>query len=255
METQPALTMRVEINPPQSPAPATPLPPCLSVIIPAYNEAGTIARVLQTVLAQPLVQEAIVVDDGSHDETWAVLQPLAEIEPRIKIFQHALNQGKGAALRTGFAKATAPYVIVQDADLEYDPGDFATMARPIREGKADVVFGSRFAGFGAHRVLYFWHYLGNKTLTLLSNMATNLNLTDMETGYKMFRREILQKIQIEENRFGFEPEIVAKVSRMDLRIYEVSISYYGRTYAEGKKIGWRDGFSALRCIFVYNFLR
>jgi glycosyltransferase involved in cell wall biosynthesis len=227
----------------------------VSVVIPVYNEGGTIARVLQTVLAQPLVQEVIVVDDGSHDETWAVLQPLAGIEPRIKIFQHPVNLGKGAALRTGFAKATAPFVIVQDADLEYDPDDYAVLARPIREGKADVVFGSRFTGSGAHRVLYYWHYLGNKILTLLSNMATNLNLTDMETGYKMFRRDVIQKIQIEENRFGFEPEIVAKVSRMDLRIYEVAVSYYGRTYAEGKKIGWRDGFSALRCIFVYNVLR
>jgi glycosyltransferase involved in cell wall biosynthesis len=228
---------------------------CLAVIIPAYNEAGTIAQVLRTVLHQPLVQEVIVVDDASRDDTWGVLQPLAQVEPRIKLFQHAVNQGKGAALRTGFAKATAPLLIVQDADLEYDPSDFNTLARPILEGKADVVFGSRFAGSGAHRVLYFWHYLGNKALTLFSNMGTNLNLTDMETGYKMFRREVIQKIQIEENRFGFEPEIVAKVSKMDLRIYEVSISYYGRTYAEGKKIGWRDGFSALRCIFKYNFLR
>jgi len=255
--TKISLPPLAETAPTQSPAPAAASPPpaCLSVVIPVYNEGGTIARVLQTVLAQPLVLEVIVVDDGSHDDTWAVLQPLAEIEPRIRIFQHPVNLGKGAALRTGFAKATAPFVIVQDADLEYDPADFAVLARPIREGKADVVFGSRFTGSGAHRVLYYWHYLGNKTLTLLSNMATNLNLTDMETGYKMFRREIIQKIQIEENRFGFEPEIVAKVSRMDLRIYEVAISYYGRTYAEGKKIGWRDGFSALRCIFVYNILR
>lgn len=228
---------------------------CLAVIIPAYNEAGTIARVLQTVLAQPLVREAIVVDDASRDGTWDVLQPLAQADPRIRLFQHTVNLGKGAALRTGFAKATAPVVIVQDADLEYDPSDFGTLARPILEGKADVVFGSRFAGSGAHRVLYFWHSVGNRFLTLLSDMATNLNLSDMETGYKMFRREVIQKIQIEENRFGFEPEIVAKVSKMGLRIYEVSISYYGRTYAEGKKIGWRDGLSAMRCIFKYNFLR
>lgn len=247
--------MRVEISPPQPKAPGNPVSPCVSVVIPAYNEGKTIAGVVQTVLEQPLVQEVIVVDDGSHDETWASLQPLALADLRIKLFQHPVNQGKGAALRTGFSKATAPFVIVQDADLEYDPADYGTMSRPIREGRADVVFGTRFAGSGAHRVLYFWHYVGNKTLTLLSNMATNLNLTDMETGYKMFRREVIQKIQIEENRFGFEPEIVAKVSKMDLRIYEVSISYNGRTYAEGKKIGWRDGFSALRCIFVYNFLR
>jgi len=242
--------MRVPIHPPPAQNPA-----CLAVIIPAYDEAGTIAAVLQTVLAQPLVQEVIVVDDASRDGTWEVLQPLAQADGRIRLFQHSFNQGKGAALRTGFAKATAPIVLVQDADLEYDPADYGVLARPILAGKADVVFGSRFAGSGAHRVLYFWHYVGNKALTLLSNMATNLNLTDMESGYKVFRREVMQKIQIEENRFGFEPEIVAKVSRLGLRIYEVSISYYGRTYAEGKKIGWRDGFSALRCIFKYNFLR
>jgi len=241
------------------PAPANSPPAqesaCLAVIIPAYDEAGTIATVVQTVLAQPLVQEVIVVDDGSRDGTWGALQPLARADARIKLFQHTVNRGKGAALRTGFAQATAPILIVQDADLEYDPADYTTLAGPILTGKADVVFGSRFAGSGAHRVLYFWHYIGNKTLTLLSNMATNLNLTDMESGYKMFRREEMLKIQIEEDRFGFEPEIVAKVSRMGLRIYEVSISYHGRTYADGKKIGWRDGFSALRCIFKYNFLR
>jgi glycosyltransferase involved in cell wall biosynthesis len=241
------------------PAPANSPPAqesaCLAVIIPAYDEAGTIATVVQTVLAQPLVQEVIVVDDGSRDGTWAALQPLARADARIKLFQHTANRGKGAALRTGFAQATAPILIVQDADLEYDPADYTTLAGPILTGKADVVFGSRFAGSGAHRVLYFWHYIGNKTLTLLSNMATNLNLTDMESGYKMFRREVMGQIQIEENRFGFEPEIVAKASRLGLRIYEVSISYHGRTYADGKKIGWRDGFSALRCIFKYNFLR
>jgi glycosyltransferase involved in cell wall biosynthesis len=228
---------------------------CLGVIIPAYDEAGTIARVLETVLAQPLVREVVVVDDASRDGTWAVLQPLAQADERIKLLQHAVNRGKGAALRTGFAKATAPIVVVQDADLEYDPADYGTLAGPILAGKADVVFGSRFAGSGAHRVLYYWHYVGNKMLTLFSNMATNLNMTDMESGYKMFRREEMQKIQIEEDRFGFEPEIVAKVSRMGLRIYEVPISYYGRTYNEGKKIGWRDGFSALRCIIKYNLLR
>ena len=239
---------------PNQPPPARE-PACLAVIIPAYNEAGTIASIVQTVLAQPLVREVIVVDDGSRDGTWAALQPLAQADARLRLFQHAANRGKGAALRTGFAKATAPIVIVQDADLEYDPADYGTLARPILTGKADVVFGSRFAGSGAHRVLYFWHYAGNRMLTLFSNMATNLNLTDMESGYKMFRREVTQKILIEEDRFGFEPEIVAKVSRLNLRIYEVAISYYGRTYAEGKKIGWRDGFSALRCIFKYNFLR
>jgi glycosyltransferase involved in cell wall biosynthesis len=227
----------------------------LGVIIPAYNEAGTIAKVLAAVLAQPLVREVVVVDDASQDGTWGALQPLAQADARIKLLQHPANQGKGAALRTGFATATAPIVVVQDADLEYDPADYGTLAGPILSGKADVVFGSRFAGSGAHRVLYFWHYVGNKVLTLLSNMATNLNLTDMESGYKMFRREEMRKIQIEEDRFGFEPEIVAKVSRLGLRIYEVPISYDGRTYAEGKKIGWRDGFSALRCIVKYNLLR
>ena len=228
---------------------------CLAVIIPAYNEAGTIVAVLHTVLAQPLVQEVIVVDDASQDGTWEKLQPLAQSEARLRVFRHGINRGKGAALRTGFAKVTAPVVVVQDADLEYDPAEYETLVRPIRSGKADVVFGSRFAGSGEHRVLYFWHSVGNKGLTLLSNMATNLNLTDMEAGYKMFRREVIQQIQIEEDRFGFEPEIVAKVSRLGVRIYEVAISYYGRTYAEGKKIGWRDGFSALRCIFKYNFMR
>jgi glycosyltransferase involved in cell wall biosynthesis len=242
--------MRVSLPP--SPAQNA---PSLAVVVPVYNEAATIASVLQTVLAQSLVQEVIVVDDASQDGTWEKLQPLARADARLRLFKHGVNRGKGAALRTGFAKAAAPIVVVQDADLEYDPGDYETLAWPILSGKADVVFGSRFTGSGAHRVLYFWHYVGNKGLTLLSNMATNLNLTDMEAGYKMFRREVLQQITIEEDRFGFEPEIVAKVSRMDLRIYEVAISYYGRTYAEGKKIGWKDGVSALRCIFKYNILR
>ncbi|MBA4148301.1 MAG: glycosyltransferase family 2 protein [Verrucomicrobia bacterium] len=229
--------------------------PCLAVVVPVYNEGATIANVLETVLEQPLVQEVIVVDDASKDNTWANLQPVAAKHPRIKLFRHDVNQGKGAALRTGFANVTAPLVIVQDADLEYDPEEYSVLAGPILAGKADVVFGSRFAGSGAHRVLYFWHSIGNKVLTTLSNMATDLNLTDMETGYKVFRREIIQKITVEENRFGFEPEITAKVASMKVRIYEVPISYYGRTYAEGKKIGWKDGFSALRCIFKYNFLR
>jgi glycosyltransferase involved in cell wall biosynthesis len=229
--------------------------PCLTVVVPVYNEAATIANVLKTVLEQPLVQEVVVVDDASRDNTWNALQAVAKQEPRIQLFKHEVNQGKGAALRTGFSKATAPLVIVQDADLEYDPSEYDALVRPILNGKADVVFGSRFAGAGAHRVLYYWHSIGNKVLTTLSNMATDLNLTDMEVGYKVFRREIIQQIQIEENRFGFEPEIVAKVSKMEVRIYEVPISYYGRTYAEGKKIGWKDGFSALRCILKYNFFR
>ena len=229
-------------------------PQCLGVVIPVYNEAETIRLVLQTVLAQPIVQEVIVVDDASSDDTWGVLQCLPMLDPRVKLFRHEVNQGKGASLRTGFSKATSPIIIVQDADLEYDPSEYPNLVRPILANKADVVFGSRFAGSEAHRVLYFWHSFGNRLLTTLSNMATNLNLTDMETGYKVFRREIIQQIRIKENRFGFEPEIVAKVSKLkDIRIYETAISYYGRTYSEGKKIGWRDGFSALRCIVKYNF--
>jgi glycosyltransferase involved in cell wall biosynthesis len=226
--------------------------PCLSVVVPVYNEQSTVAEVLALVLAQRPVRELIVVDDASTDLTWQSLQKVAAGNPRVRLFRHDINQGKGAALRTGFAHATAPFVIVQDADLEYDPEEYHTLLRPLLSGKADVVFGSRFLGSGAHRVLYFWHSLGNRFLTLISNMATNLNLTDMETCYKVFRRDILQKISVEENRFGFEPEITAKVSRLEVRIFEVSISYYGRTYAEGKKIGWRDVFSALRCIVKYN---
>jgi len=181
------------------------------------------------------------------------LQPLAQNEPRIKLIRHEYNQGKGAALRTGFAHATASIVIIQDADSEYDPGEYYRLLIPILSGKADVVFGSRFIGSDAHRVLFYWHSLGNKFLTTLSNMASGLNLTDMEVCYKTFRREIIQDIKIEENRFGFEPEITAKVAKLKVRIYEVSISYYGRTYAEGKKIGWRDGVHALWCILKYNF--
>lgn len=231
----------------------SPVSPCLAVVMPVYNEAATVSEVIGKVLAQPLVQEVIVVDDGSQDGTWAALQPLARADGRIRLFRHETNQGKGAALRTAFAKATAPIVAVQDADLEYDPTEYPFLVNPILAGKADVVFGSRFIGSSAHRVLYFWHSLGNKILTTLSNMGTNLNLTDMETGFKAFRREVIQKIRIQENRFGFEPEITAKVSRMKVRIYEVAVSYYGRTYAEGKKAGWRDGFSAFRCILKYNF--
>ena len=227
--------------------------PCLAVVIPVYNEAPTVAHVVKTVLAQAPVRELIVVDDGSNDGTGAALQPLARADERIKLFRHEINQGKGAALRTGFAQVTAPLVVVQDADLEYDPGEYSLLINPILAGKADVVFGSRFMGSSAHRVLYFWHSLGNRILTTCSNMATNLNLTDMEAGFKAFRREVIQQIRIQESRFGFEPEIVAKVSRLKVRIYEVAISYYGRTYAEGKKVGWQDGVSALRCIVKYNF--
>lgn len=229
--------------------------PCLSVVMPVYNEAATVAAVLRKVLEQRPVQELIVVDDCSRDKTWEALQAVGQSDPRLKLFRHEKNQGKGAALRTGFARATAPVVIVQDADFEYDPTEYYLLLNPILNGKADVVFGSRFAGVGSHRVLFFWHSVGNKFLTLCSNMATNLNLSDIETCYKVFRREILQGIPLEENRFGFEPEITAKVSKLKVRIYEVAISYHGRTYEEGKKINWRDGFSALRCIVKYNFFR
>jgi glycosyltransferase involved in cell wall biosynthesis len=227
--------------------------PCLSVVMPVFNEAATVGEVIKTVLAQRPVQQLIIVDDCSSDGTWEKLQPLAQNEPRIKLVRHEANQGKGAALRTGFAHATSAIVIIQDADLEYDPSDYFRLLAPILSGNADVVFGSRFIGAGAHRVLYYWHSLGNNVLTTFSNMATDLNLTDMETCYKAFRREIIQKIKIEENRFGFEPEITAKVARLKVRIYEVAVSYSGRTYAEGKKIGWRDGLHALWCIFKYNF--
>jgi len=227
--------------------------PCLSVVMPVFNEAATVGEVIKTVLAQRPVQQLVIVDDCSSDGTWEKLQPLAQNEPRIRLVRHEINQGKGAALRTGFSHATAPIVIIQDADLEYDPAEYHRLLAPILSGNADVVFGSRFLGASAHRVLYYWHSVGNNVLTMFSNMATDLNLTDMETCYKTFRREIIQKISIEENRFGFEPEITAKVARLKVRIYEVAVSYSGRTYAEGKKIGWRDGLHALWCIIKYNF--
>jgi glycosyltransferase involved in cell wall biosynthesis len=229
--------------------------PCLSAVMPVFNEEETVARVIETVLAQRPVQEVVVVDDASQDKTWEVLQSLGRGELRLKLFRHDCNQGKGAALRTGFQHASAPIVIVQDADLEYDPSEYYLLLGPILSNRADVVFGSRFQGAGAHRVLYFWHFVGNKFLTTISNMATNLNLTDMETGYKVFRREVLQRITLEEGRFGFEPEVIAKISKLKLRIYEVPISYFGRTYEEGKKISWKDGLSALRCVIKYNWLR
>ena len=198
--------------------------------------------------------EILVVDDGSTDGTRDILKN--ELEPAgIRVVLHEANQGKGAALRTGFALATGAIVVVQDADLEYDPKDLPQLIQPILDGRADVVYGSRFMGGQAHRVVYFWHMVGNRLLTLLSNMLTNLNLTDMETCYKAFRREVIQSVRIQEDRFGFEPEITAKVARMGCRIYEVGISYSGRTYAEGKKIGWKDGLSALRCILKYNLFR
>ena len=229
--------------------------PCLSVIMPVYNEAATVSEVIEIVLAQPCVAELICVNDCSSDGSGKVLDALAATHPRMRAFHHDVNKGKGSALRTGISHATAPLVIIQDADLEYDPTEYPRIIRPILNNHADVVFGSRFIGSEEHRVLYFWHSVGNTFLTLMSNMFTNLNLTDMETCYKAFRREIIQSIPIEEPRFGFEPEITAKVSRLGVRIYEVAISYHGRTYAEGKKIGWKDGFSAMRCILKYNLLK
>jgi len=228
---------------------------CLSVVMPAYNEAGTVESVIVKVLEQPETAELIIVNDCSSDGTGAVLDRIASSEPRIRVFHHSKNQGKGAALRTGISHATAPIVIIQDADLEYDPSEYSILLRPILMGRADVVFGSRFIGSQEHRVLYFWHSVGNRFLTLLSNMCTNLNLTDMETCYKAFRREIIQAVVIKENRFGFEPEITAKVGRSGCRIFEVAISYYGRTYAEGKKINWKDGVQALWCIAKYGLFR
>lgn len=228
--------------------------PCLTAVMPVYNEAATIVEVVRVVLAQRPIRQLVIVDDGSRDGTWDKLDRLARSEPRIKLLRHEVNQGKGAALRTGIAQATSDVIIIQDADLEYDPTEYHLLLAPILAGKADAVFGSRFAGGGARRVLYFWHHLGNKFLTLCSNLATDLNLTDVETGYKTFRRETLQRIKLEENRFGFEPEITAKLAKSKACIYEVAISYHGRTYTDGKKIAWRDGFRALWCIAKYNFL-
>jgi glycosyltransferase involved in cell wall biosynthesis len=225
----------------------------LSVIMPAYNEAATISEILDVVLNQEMVSEVVVVDDCSSDQTFELLVEKAQRDSRIKPYRHDKNMGKGAALRTGISKAVSPILIIQDADLEYDPAEYPKMIGPILRGKADAVFGSRFIGSEEHRVLYFWHSVGNKFLTLLSNMLTNLNLTDMETCYKAFRRELIQTIKLEEDRFGFEPEVTAKLARSGARIYEVAISYHGRTYDQGKKIGWKDGVSAIRCILKYAF--
>jgi glycosyltransferase involved in cell wall biosynthesis len=226
--------------------------PCLTVVVPCYNERGTVLDLLARVLASPWVSQVVVVDDGSTDGTRDLLATVDD--PRVDVVLHDRNRGKGAALRTGFARATAEYVIVQDADLEYDPDEFGVVLEPLERDLADVVFGSRFLSGRPHRVLYFRHSMGNKLLTLLSNMFTDLNLTDMETCYKAFRRELIQSVEIEEDRFGFEPEITAKVARAGWRIYEVGISYSGRTYAEGKKISWRDGVRALVCIVRYSAL-
>ena len=228
----------------------------LSVIIPAYNEARTIEQLVRSVVAVNvnLAKELVLVDDGSTDGTSAILKRMQAGHPEWKIILHEVNQGKGAALQAGFNAATGDILLIQDADLEYDPNDYPALLAPILSGKADVVFGSRFLGSGAHRVMYFWHSVGSKFLTMLSNMMTNLNLTDMEVGYKVFKREILQSLTLCEKRFGFEVEITAKVARQHCHIYEVPISYYGRDYAEGKKITWKDGVRALWCIFKYRFV-
>lgn len=232
--------------------------PTLSVIIPAYNEERTIVAILDKVASVSLgnvTLEMVVVDDCSKDRTGEIVLDWQNRHPEMQInyTRHEVNKGKGAALHTGIAQAKGDYIIVQDADLEYDPREFVLLLKPILEGQADVVYGSRFMGGNPHRILFFWHSLGNKFLTFLSNMFTNLNLTDMETCYKLFRADILKGLNLRENRFGFEPEVTAKVSRVKgVRIYEVGISYYGRTYAEGKKIGWRDGFRAIWCILKYN---
>ncbi len=227
----------------------------LSIVIPTYNEASTIETIVERVRAAPYEKEIIIVDDGSTDGTRKKLERLDEADD-IRVVRHERNQGKGAALRSGFPLARQDIVLVQDADLEYDPRDYAQLVEPILEGRADVVYGSRFVGGHSHRMLYFWHALGNRCVTFLSNLFTNLNLTDMETGYKVFRREVIQQIHIEEDRFGFEPEITAKLVKLrGIRVYEVGVSYAGRTFEDGKKIDWRDGLHAVWCIVKYNLFR
>ena len=229
--------------------------PVLSIVVPAYNEERSLVRCIERVLAiedDDLSLEILIVNDASRDNTAGLADDLAARHPQVRVLHHEQNQGKGAALHTGFRHATGDFVAVQDADLEYDPRDLIRLLGPLREGKADVVLGSRFLSAGEHRVLYFWHSIGNRALTLLSNMFTDLNLSDMETCYKVFRREVLQRVELFEKRFGFEPEIVANISRLRLRVYEIGVSYAGRTYEEGKKIGLKDGFRALYCILHYN---
>jgi len=223
----------------------------LSVVMPVYNEQATLREVVGRVLSVGLDIELLCVDDGSQDLSREILAALQQQYPQIRVLLQPKNMGKGAALRRGIQEATGDYVIIQDADLEYDPKEYSLLLAPLESGQADVVYGSRFTGGGPHRVLYFWHSVGNWVLTLLSNMLTNLNMTDMETCYKVFRREVIQSIKLEENRFGFEPEVTVKIAKRRLRVYEVGISYWGRTYAEGKKIGWKDGFRALWCLIKY----
>ena len=224
----------------------------LSVVMPVYNEQTTLRLVVERVLRVRLELELICVDDGSGDGSREILADLKKQWPQMRVLLQPRNMGKGAALRRGIQEATGDYVIIQDADLEYDPGEYPRLLEPLESGQADVVYGSRFLSGRPHRVLYFWHSVGNKILTLLSNMITNLNMTDMETCYKVFRREVIQSIPLEEDRFGFEPEVTVKVAKRRLRVYEVGISYWGRTYEEGKKIGWKDGFRALWCLAKYG---
>ena len=224
----------------------------ISAVMPVYNEQRTLQEVVERVLAVSMPVELICVDDGSRDGSREILEELQRKHPQIKVLFQPRNLGKGAALRRGIQEASGDFVIIQDADLEYDPADYPSLLGPLMEGKADVVYGSRFLGAGPHRVLYFWHSLGNSFLTLVSNCLTNLNMTDMETCYKAFRREVIQSIPLEEERFGFEPEITVKIAKRRLRIYEVGISYWGRTYEEGKKIGWKDGIRALWCLLKYS---
>ncbi len=219
-------------------------------MIPVFNEEARVLEALKRVIQQPFVKEILVIDDGSTDNSLSIISEIRD--PRLRVLQSPVNRGKGAALRWGFSEATAPFVAVHDADLEYDPAEIERLLVPLRDGRADVVYGSRFMGADEHRVLYYWHSVGNKFLTTLSNMVTNLNLTDMETGTKVFRRDVIQSIELKEDRFGFEPEITAKTARRGDRIYEVGISYSGRTYAEGKKISWKDGFRAIWVIFKYS---
>ncbi len=224
----------------------------LSVVMPVYNERATLRHIASKVLAVPLELELICVDDASLDGSRDILAELQRQHPAVKVLLQPQNGGKGSALRRGIQQATGEFVIIQDADLEYDPSEYPILLAPLIQGKADVVYGSRFLGGGPHRVLYFWHYVGNRFLTFVSNALTNINLSDMETCYKAFRRDVIQSIPLEENRFGFEPEITVKVAKRRLKIYEVGISYWGRTYEEGKKIGWRDGLWALWCLVKYS---